>query len=281
MLTVASCIVVYYGNDRALSIMALAVGLAALVIMQIKESRLPAVKKLDAFCWKRSLSILYGSVMVFASLRLVFLVAGLMLFVHGEFVSPIISYLVEQGQQLAPGQPVPEEDLLVTQLAVEGLMVDLLVRPYYLVLFIFFGSPLLYVSGRLMGRRSSASVTTSRSMLDVLTATALAMVVSVGLELVVLGRAEVFDQVQGVQDAENMTDDYGQSAITLLYVLSAVSLLLSPLLGYWRGCRQRIGSYMNYALRRTPAGEQAAIAARAHLVATTETVPDGRASADV
>ena len=289
VLIVASGVAIYSGNDRALSIMALVVGLTALVFMQVRDdSRLPAIKTLDAFCWTRSLSILYGSVMVFASLRLVFLVAGLLLFAHGEFVRPIVGYLVEQGQQLEAEQTVPEallEDLLVTQLAVEGLMVDLLLRPFYLIIFLFFGSPLLYVGGRRMGRRSSAAGTPFSGTFDVLTATALAVLVSVGLELLVLGRAEVYDQVQDVQQAESvMTDDYGQTAITLLYVFSAVSLLLSPVLGYWTGRRQRIGSYMNYALRTMLAGEQAAIAARVHREATREggngTSGDGNPSSD-
>ena len=267
VLTVASGAAVYSGNDRAIGIMALAVSLAAIFITQFRDWNLPSTKTLDGFCWRRTVSILYGTMMVFASLQFVSVVAALMLLLHGEFLSPIVTYLVTQGE------PVDSERLL-TQLAVEKLIFEQLIRPFNLTLFIFLGSPLLYFCGRRMGRRSSLSMTTISGMIDVLAATILAVLISVGLNVLVLGGEGIIDQVRNVQEAgQAMNDEHMELIITLLYALAAVLFFSSPLSGYWRGRRQTVGVYVNYVLRGRSVSERLAVANIAHQRATQAAEP--------
>ncbi len=212
--------------------MGLVNGIVPLLILAVGEWRAPAIKTLDEFFWKRHFCILCGALMVFASMRLVGVAAGVTLVALIQARAP---FALMMGRQLLP---------LLTA-----------------VMLLFLGVPLFYVSGRLMGRRSNMLVTMPKGLLDVSFAVLLGFLISEGFTLFFLGREEWSSQMQSTVEA-SAAPFLASFSVGFLFVL------IPPLLGYWRGRRQNIGVYTSYVIKRTPTDARILIAEFVHDKAT-------------
>lgn len=234
IVTVALCIlaanllVIGFGENRAFLVMGLVNGLIPLIILWHRERR-ATVKTFDEFGWRWRLVIIYGTLLAFVSLQLASAVGGVLIGLL--MVTPLRMFLLVQGLQ----------ELLVT------------------AALLLWGVPLLYVSGRLVGRRAASDMSIYSGVFSVAAASVCAILVSVVFNRVLAGPA-FFGQIQ---DALRETGSY--YTYLLLSVLVGLSMVLLPsLCGYARGRRQGVGAYMNYVLNKVPLDSREVIVSIAH-----------------
>lgn len=237
ILALVNIIVAYWGENRSFMYMGLINGLFPIYIKLFNERITPKIKTLDQFCWQWKSLIIYGSLFIFVSLQLVGVVAGILVGLVMA-LAPLLA-IFRNVQQMLP--------------------------PTIVVTFVLWGVPLFYVSGRLIGRRTTPHVSMPKGMISVGVATVLAMIVSFGLNMLIVGDSELR------QLNSKFLEINSDNVFRILGVLFALLVVTPPVLyGYWRGRRQTVSAYMGYILSKLRANEQQTIVTLAYDAATAE-----------
>ena len=124
---------------------------------------------------------------------------------------------------------------------------------------VLWGVPLLYASGRLVGRRAVSDMPVYSGMVGVAVAGVLAILASLAMTGMIAGPA-LFNQLQ---EALRETGSY-YTYLSLSALYMSLLVLLPSLFGYVRGRRQSAGAYMNYVLNKVSLDARATIASIAH-----------------
>lgn len=181
-------------------------GLVPLINKWIKERQPPRLLTVQEFGLQWPVLFLYGIVMIFVSLQFIGFIA--------VFVSGLLANSREQ---------------LIIAIGILSFVV-----------FLFWGYPLFFISGRWMGRRSMLRLSIYKGMFGVLVTSILAVLVSVVLGLITIWYLP------------NHPLQSLPSVPFFEYAFFLVLILLPSLYGYWRGRRQIVGAYMGYLLNKTP-----------------------------
>lgn len=218
--------VLFWGEARGITLLGLVNGLVPVVIRWLREWR-SEVKSIEVFGWGWGATVTYGALLIFVSLQLASMIGGI---IAGAVIG-------------ATGGPPLGDNPELTNLT-SNLSILLL------------GIPLVYLAGRVMGRRSTADGPVYRGVIAVSIAAAIAVLVSVAFTWA-LGATvfltAMFEQLGSV----------GGVAIALA-VFCVLVVLVPALAGYHRGRRQRIGAYMAYVLNKVNVETRQTIVALAY-----------------
>ena len=136
VVVVINAIAVYVNDDQLSNLVSLANGLVPLVIWWLRERR-SEIKTIEGFGWTWGFLVMYGTVILFVAIQLVGLV--------GSLVAASVLSVPSNGRMtiLLRGQ---------FQVVTVALVVSA----------IFWGIPLYYLCGRLMGRRTTSNMSIYR-----------------------------------------------------------------------------------------------------------------------
>lgn len=219
-------VVIIAENTRAFMTLGLVNGLVPVVIRWLREWQ-HKVKTLEGFGWTWRVTVIYGSLLMYISLQFGNMIGGV-------FLGAIVVAITGAGPELT--------------VALINLASTLSI--------VFLGIPLLYLAGRVMGRRMTPSSSLSQGITAIGIAGSLAVVASVATTAVAA------DPTLFASMWEPLVA--GSWSTALQMVVGMLVILVPAWIGYYRGRRQRLGAYMAYVLNRMTADTRKTIVALAY-----------------
>ena len=243
----ANIVVVFTGDARSNSVMALVNGLIPLILIRIRERR-GRIKTIEGFGLQWTPLVLYGALTMYVSIQLSAVMGGVMLAALGI---PSVVLFWGQLQNKLPHEFTGSVDYQLADLTKIIVASPEMVQWAATVSLVLLGSPLLYLAGRLMGRRGVSGMTLFGGGSAVCIALAVAFGTSFLTTWLISGSI-YFETMSNIWIQGDVAQYLGMFLAVMF--IGAITLIPS-FVGYWRGRLQVEGAYMVYVLAKlTPEG---------------------------
>lgn len=227
VVVVVNIAVIILGDDRSFMTMGLVNGLVPLVFKWLGERR-SEIRTMGRYSWSLTAIIIYGALLVFVSRQIASLVGGVVL-----GASMVLSQLVPAAEAVDVGTgQISGGSQDVSALIALGLV-------SWVSLF-FVGLPLLFLSGRLLGRRMDSGLSALRGATIAACAGFIGLALGFVLDALVVG--ETLHEVIRSQKV------YFQVGAVLGSAANMGISIVAFGIGFWRGRLQTVGAYMGYLL---------------------------------
>lgn len=231
VVVVVNVAVIMFGDDRSFMVMGLVNGLVPLALKWRSERR-SEIRTMGKYSWSLKAIVVYGALLVFVSRQIAGFVGGV---VFGA--SLILNELRPSAEAVEAGT------VRIVGGGQDGSAWIALGLVNWVSLF-FVGLPLLFLSGRLLGRRTASGLSALTAGASAACAGFIGLALGFGLDALVVG-----ETLLAATRSQGAGSHVGVALGVALGVAASVGISMAAFgVGFWRGRLQTVGAYMAYLL---------------------------------